>query len=655
MAELDISSWHELPYGDTLETAVEWQSPELRPPIEEVEREPISAATIAELNPYRYSPLDTQQDSVRLLRLGRPIIVLDDDGWEQNTLPTGVLMHVPLDGNPVYAALSYHWGCSDATDVILIDDCIMRISRSLHDAIHQLQSYEQHLWLWIDAICINQNDSLEKASQIPLMGRIYREASLVVGWLGPAADGSDIAMKYLRYLGEMAAKLPEGEQRWSSRVELFRSLLPEDTSRPDLIIPAEEIRAVFSRAWWLRIWVVQEAVLASKAYVVCGDVTAHLHDLMMAFAFLHSFDQVNAYSGGKLNQHARKLTPALSCGPRLIEAVGKAGRQSSFRLHQALHNTTGFQASMKQDHIYGLFGMVSDLDSLSIDVNYSRPVAATYTQVAKALITKQKQLVILARCQLPKSVDGLPSWVPDWSQIPNLRLWRAEFRLYDAGGPSILQSIECSNDLLTVSGYEFDVIHRAGPSWSHEQLSVEPPYEMLRDVLRETESFAIQECSAYSSQEKLADAIVRTPIADAEMSSSADRDRTTIRATTSCHSAFQALKCGDRRSVMNMPTQFRSYVTYVTAELLHRRLFVTRKGYLGLGPHGTSEGDLVCVLRGAQVPFVMREQTTPGRVPGTFWKREKISCELVGEAYVHGIMDGEVWTSLQTGKDFVIS
>jgi hypothetical protein len=209
--------------------------------------------------------------------------------------------------------------------------------------------------------------------------------------------------------------------------------------------------------------------------------------------------------------------------------------------------------------------------------------------------------------------------------------------------------------LLTVSGYEFDVVHRAGPSWSEEQMSIEPLYNTVGGILRELESFVQQACSAYASPDKLEDAIVRTPITNAEMSISADRDRTTIRATTSCHAGFQALKGGNLRAVVNIQAQFQSYIAHAARKLPHRKLFATKKGYFGIGPHSLEEGDLVCVLRGAQVPFVMREQLPASRVPSTFWKREKISCELIGECYVHGIIDGEVWKSLQTGRDFVIS
>jgi hypothetical protein len=114
---------------------------------------------------------------------------------------------------------------------------------------------------------------------------------------------------------------------------------------------------------------------------------------------------------------------------------------------------------MKQDYIYGLLGMASDLEGLGIEVDYSESVSAIYTQVTSALVGKQKQLSVLTRCQFPKSVADLPSWVPDWSQKERPSIWRAEYKLYDAGGPSILQSIQCDNTHLTVSGYEVDIVH----------------------------------------------------------------------------------------------------------------------------------------------------------------------------------------------------
>jgi hypothetical protein len=71
----------------------------------------------------------------------------------------------------------------------------------------------------------------------------------------------------------------------------------------------------------------------------------------------------------------------------------------------------------------------------------------------------------------------------------------------------------------------------------------------------------------------------------------------------------------------------RSFSDVVIVHCLYRSCIVTNRGYLGLGRNSTQPGDIVCVLRGGNVPFILRK-----KVDGYY--------ELVGEAYVHGIMDG---------------
>jgi hypothetical protein len=73
----------------------------------------------------------------------------------------------------------------------------------------------------------------------------------------------------------------------------------------------------------------------------------------------------------------------------------------------------------------------------------------------------------------------------------------------------------------------------------------------------------------------------------------------------------------------------------------YRRFAVTRQGYFVLGPDALQEGDVVAVLRGGKIPFVLRRASTnsdgdPGTDTGDRWI-------LIGECYVHGIMDGEGW------------
>src|SRR5665213_392572 len=125
--------------------------------------------------------------------------------------------------------------------------------------------------MWIDAICINQNDNEEKSKQITRMRDIYILSFRVVVWLGEEAHGSGKAMKILRNLGSHyesstgCALLQPGSTE--SRDELVASLrMP--------VLEDMEWQALFdlySRSWFSRIWIMQEVALANhRAVVQCG-------------------------------------------------------------------------------------------------------------------------------------------------------------------------------------------------------------------------------------------------------------------------------------------------------------------------------------------------------------------------------------------------
>lgn len=68
---------------------------------------------------------------------------------------------------------------------------------------------------------------------------------------------------------------------------------------------------------------------------------------------------------------------------------------------------------------------------------------------------------------------------------------------------------------------------------------------------------------------------------------------------------------------------------------LSRRFIVSAQGYFGLAPPGTCKGDRIAVLLGVEVPFILR------KTGSTF--------QVVGESYIHGLMDGEAVSKSQFG------
>lgn len=99
-----------------------------------------------------------------------------------------------------YEALSYTWGSIDKTHTIMIDNYELPITENLFIALQHLRSAHQDRILWVDAICIDQENLEERGHQVGQMARIYRTAKRVLIWLGPAEDKTTPAVKAMQHL-----------------------------------------------------------------------------------------------------------------------------------------------------------------------------------------------------------------------------------------------------------------------------------------------------------------------------------------------------------------------------------------------------------------------------------------------------------------------
>ncbi|KAF2213754.1 hypothetical protein CERZMDRAFT_12653, partial [Cercospora zeae-maydis SCOH1-5] len=91
----------------------------------------------------------------------------------------------PLASAPPYKALSYHWGDQTETEQIRLDGKCTAVTSNLQVALkHISRTISEPLTLWIDAICINQNNEKEKCEQVARMRDIYSRAEEVIAWLG---------------------------------------------------------------------------------------------------------------------------------------------------------------------------------------------------------------------------------------------------------------------------------------------------------------------------------------------------------------------------------------------------------------------------------------------------------------------------------------
>jgi hypothetical protein len=74
----------------------------------------------------------------------------------------------------------------------------MKVTPNLDIALRHLRSEKHDRYLWIDAVCINQEDKPEISHQIARMSHIYEKAEQVLAWLGKDEDNSQTAMKFMK-------------------------------------------------------------------------------------------------------------------------------------------------------------------------------------------------------------------------------------------------------------------------------------------------------------------------------------------------------------------------------------------------------------------------------------------------------------------------
>ena len=225
---------------------------------------------------FTYQDLDHGAQQIRLLTVSRHLTA----GLINCTLSTFSVENT----DPSYIALSYTWGSSPATKRILINGEIFLVGQNLYDFLQVARSKRLDDLLWIDQICINQNSTPEKNHQVKLMGSIYRDAMSVIVWLGAAADDSNWAMYTIATCERL--HLNSAGQPFPSRNIEIKLKAADPTSEEPLddgdvrwpSYPDKEpswfirhaIEHLFARAYWTRLWIVQELRLAQAAGFYCG-------------------------------------------------------------------------------------------------------------------------------------------------------------------------------------------------------------------------------------------------------------------------------------------------------------------------------------------------------------------------------------------------
>ena len=274
---------------------------------------------------YKYRPLVLDGPSIRLLELlegsfGDDIQCKLIDGWIEESIP--------------YDALSYTWGSTKKVATITVDGNIMGVTLNVYEALQEIRSKNKSRYLWIDAICIDQDNLQERGRQVQQMSLIYQKAERVVIWLGQGTKETDLVMDSMKQLHDILIK-KEGGCRQLAR--FLMSACPPGCY--------EGMELILSRPWFRRIWILQEIANARVATVLCGKKSISAS----------TFAQVPGLLGLQPDPHCQAV----------LDIMPGVSRQTSWwkdrrDLYTLLRKFQKSKATDERDIVYALLGISSD-------------------------------------------------------------------------------------------------------------------------------------------------------------------------------------------------------------------------------------------------------------------------------------------------------
>lgn len=571
-----------------------------------------------------------------------------------------------------YTALSYAWGPPVFEGSIWCEGQALPITRSLDIALRHLRQPDCSVFLWIDQICINQEDREEKSKQIPLMSKIYERALSTVIWLGPSTPGSD---SVIRFLHDLSSDSGFSEPNVDPVEFESRGLPPADSET------WRELWDFFSRSWFTRTWIIQEAVLSADPWIVCGYSCLPWDALKFACLKLEE-SGISRWVREKFRRLGITDNDETGWHRGVVERVtGIENTKASYNitslpdrklpsLFHLLIYTRSAASTDPRDKVYALLGMCDYDDRAVIHPSYAEDCTAAkqYHTVAVSFIERSRfgsdlSHVLTAIDHEPSA--NLPSWVPDWRQprrTVSLGQKNIELGAYNAAGwpsgfrcpevpPAKLKGKE--KEELCVPGLVVDTLAEISDVFADVELSyLNPKVEnkalvaaadfvsRISGKLRRGEGTVTGVFDAFWNTivaGKDESEWQRPPIQFKEIISFL-LDESSGKSPTlpdQWYSKRQKLPKGRGKLELSSLSRrtlghaFQNLRIAMKNAMQNRRLGVTKKGHLGLFPRYCKVGDGVCIVDRCHVPLLVRNSGKQGKFI------------LIGESFVYGIMDGE--------------
>jgi len=594
---------------------------------------------------YVYTPLDPVTQEIRLITL-RPSANLT--AAVDLTLST-----VSLLTKPAYEAISYVWGDQNITAPITLDGVSVEVTTNLEAALRHLRLESEERILWADAICINQQDDLEKNVQVSMMGEIYKSCSKCLAWLGEDPEGhGKVAFDMIEDIAA-GGKVP------------FEECTGDVEHSAAKLISAEDI---MKRPYWTRMWVIQETVLPAQVEYWCGK--SILARTILTRAAEPTSYQHMAYEPRLCD----RCTGGLAFTTDPVNAIISRSKSSGLYVPDdsfwVLKHTRNLLCQNPLDKVYAIRALMGTSFRSGIVVDYQHATLKTLAvQVLQADVIENDSLRMLGLIDRLEDEGGVacPSWWPDPYWHPKLTSFYkhapdpqprmsqdAHFRACGSA-EAYLDSQRIEDGILGVSSLLCDIIDETKQfeaigsatfmSWLKRVAGItgmnvdeELVWRSNRGQPQHPSSREGLICNQYIGGGTVSNAWWRTLISDHVLDSSHSWSRADSSEEKVLWSVWNKLSSNSVASFSASVSQDRDPEFYLFVVFHYttddRSFLTTHQGYMGVGPRCARSGDEVHIVAGSNWPLLLRRVSDETETSPVLYR-------CLGKCYVHGIMDGE--------------
>ncbi|KAH0563407.1 hypothetical protein GP486_002028 [Trichoglossum hirsutum] len=682
---------------------------------------------------YRYEQLDSR--NIRLLEMRRIKLLGRKNSFR--------LITVSLDSLPKYNAISYTWDSQPQDYFLDIDGQTLPVTENIVIILGTLNSFWTSKLFWIDQICINQQDTEEKTAQVQLMCEVYSKATSVIAWLSPFISN------------DMAYESPPEWLLCNTRPEKsicdlgsrpFDPLEVRGNSEHSALHPPKDlVQFILSHRLWWRLWIVQEIALAQDLTIVSLNCQINWNQLctfvrqneVLSYETLvHPTENIN-------HPISYGVSPNLALSVRSLQGIRQIRMLADIREMVQHESHTGFSSRAprgytlveslsspwgflnktasslcfdKRDKLFGLYGVLEMISRnkctngtapqqdrhgdnelyQSFIPNYSKSAHEIFLQVTRACIERGEEVDPLrwAGSGWYRNIKSLPTWVTDWSTIPDTLIHGFESYpgSYQVGGichcPEKAYSIV--GRLVRVHGaLDIGRIVALTSVVNHDYSFSNKRSWFIREWLREAvemlanapqsfhESHGLYRVVCFDSKCECRDETLwRTLVADMYICVADEAlewgrhcgaiDRRFLNRVLLKPQSQRLFVTCQRPAPRDLRESFAAWsvfpdkcqkaettgepissevVTHATrfslasrAHTQGRRLALTEYGHLCLVPPLAQIGDIVCAFENIRIPYIIRDRKKTTRQQSQ--SKEPV-FELVGQCYAHGIMTGE--------------